>query len=83
MDTEMQDAGFKDMGEYVLNMKNTVAQYITTRPIMDICEETVWMPGAWVAKRWWKQDVLNLEGERAAAAAAEGGEYRVEEDMER
>ena len=29
------------------------------------------MPGKWVAKMWWEQEVLDLSGTRAAAAAAE------------
>ena len=48
----MEEAGFEDMGEYVLKRHNMSAQYIVTRPIMDLCKETVRMPGVWVAKRW-------------------------------
>ena len=58
------------MGSYVLKRQNMVAQYITTRPILDLCEETVLRSGAWVARRWWYQDVLDLEGERAAVGAS-------------
>ena len=49
------------------------------RPIMDLCEETVQMAGAWVANRWWEQEGLNLEGERAAAAEAAGRDREGEE----
>ena len=42
----MQEAGFKEMGEYVMKRNNTVAQYIATQPILDLCEEAVRMPGA-------------------------------------
>ena len=48
-----------------------VAQYIATRPIMDLCKETVHMPGTWVAKRWWYQEGLDLKGAREAASAEE------------
>ena len=51
LETVMQDEGFEDIGEYVLKRQNTVAQYIVTRPILDLCEETVRIPGAWVSKR--------------------------------
>ena len=27
-------------------------QYIATRPIMYLCEETVWRSGVWVSMRW-------------------------------
>ena len=46
----MQEAWFEDMEEYVLKRQNMVAQYIAMRPIMDLCKETVWMPGTWVGK---------------------------------
>ena len=48
---------------------------------MDQCEEMVQMTGAWVAKRWWEQEGLDLAGARAAAA--EEDEEREEEEMER
>ena len=51
----MEEAGFEEMGEYVLHRHNTVEQYITTRPILDLCEETVQRSGEGVARRWWDQ----------------------------
>ena len=83
LEAAMQEAGFEEMGEYVLKRQNTVAQYIVTRPILDLCEETVRMPGTWVAKRWWEQEGLDLARARAAAAVAEGEGERGEEETER
>ena len=40
---------------YVTRRKNTVAQYITMRPIMDLCERSVKRPVKWVSRRWWEQ----------------------------
>ena len=37
----MEGEGFEDMEDYVLKTQNTVAQNITTRPIMDLWKETV------------------------------------------
>ena len=48
----MEEAGFEDMGEYVRKMQNTVAQYISTWPILDLYEERVRISGSWVAKMW-------------------------------
>ena len=48
-----------------------VVQYISMVHIIDLCEETVWLPGWWVAKRWWYQEGLDLA--RARAAEEEGG----------
>ena len=49
----MQEEGFVEVGEYVLKRYNTVASYIATWTIMDLYEETVKIPGTWVAKQWW------------------------------
>ena len=40
-----------------------VAQYIVTRPILDLCEEAVQRPGTQFYKSWWEQEGLDLEGE--------------------
>ena len=62
----------------MLKRQNTVLRYIATRLLLDLCEETVQMPGTWVAKRWWGKELMDLAGARAAAAAAEE-EGRAEE----
>ena len=46
-----------------------VAQYIIAQPIMDLCEETLQIPGTGVAKMWWEQEVLDLSVVRAVASA--------------
>ena len=64
-----------------MKRKNTVAQYIATRPIMDLCEETVRRSGTWVARIWWDKEGLDLEDEKEAAAVeadGEGGSEREE-----
>ena len=48
-----------------------VAQYIATRPILDLCERSTWRPGARVTRRWWEQAGIDLEGEKKKAAEAE------------
>ena len=62
-----------------MRRQNTVAQYIATRPILDLCERSVLRPGVRVSWRWWEQDGLDLEGvkKRAAAAAESGGEKTI------
>ena len=62
------------MGAYVLNRQNTVSQYIVTRPILDLCEETVRRPGAWVSRIWWEQEGLDLAGARVAVSSVVDGE---------
>ena len=60
-----------------------VAQYIATRPIMDLCERSDWRPGARVSWRWWEQDGLDLDGANKRASAEvelDRGETIGEED---
>ena len=58
------------------------AQYIATRPILDLCERSVRRPGVLVSQRWWEQDGLDLEGakKRAEAAAESDGEEAICEE---
>ena len=41
---------------------------------MDICERTLWRPGAWVDQIWWEQERVELAGARERVAAAVDGE---------
>ena len=56
-------------------VQNTVAQYISTQPILDLCESSAQRPGAWVSRQWWKHDGLYLEGAKKRAEA----ESKIEE----
>ena len=48
-------------------VQNTVAQYIATQPILDLCERSARRLGAWVYRRWWKHAGLYLEGAKKRA----------------
>ena len=48
----MEEAGFEEIGDYILKRQKTVAPYIVMRSIMDLCNKMVRRPGAWVAWRW-------------------------------
>ena len=39
--------------------------------ILEICEETVQMPGMWFAKRWWERKGLDLVGFWVTVAVSE------------
>ena len=58
----MEEAGFEDIGVYILKRQNTAAQDIVTRPILDLYEKSVQRPGAWFYWRWWEQEGPNLAG---------------------
>ena len=70
----MAEAGFEDIGTYVMRRQNTVTQYIMTRPILDLCDWSARRPGVWVSWRWWEQDGLDLKREKERAAAKSDGE---------
>ena len=54
--------GLEVVDMYVIFHQNTIAQYIETRPILELCLEAESNPGEWVAHRWWEQGGLDLEG---------------------
>ena len=68
----MEEKGFEEIGVYITRRQNTVTQYIATRLILDLCEQSIWRPGAWVSWKWWEKEGIDLEGSRRAAAAEEG-----------
>ena len=52
LEDAMAEVGLQDMETYVSGSQNTVAQYIATRPIMDLCLAAERRPGPRVEMRW-------------------------------
>ena len=50
-----KEAGFTEISKSITNRQNTVAHYIATRPILDLCARTTQRGGARVSRRWWDQ----------------------------
>ena len=71
----MKVTGLVRIWKSILWRQNTVAQFIATQPILDLCKNSTWRPGARVARRWWEQMGIDWKGarERAAASAVEPG----------
>ena len=65
----MEEAGFEGIRNSVTRRRNTVAQYIATRPIMDLCKRSTRWPGARVSRRWWEQAGIDLEGAKKATVS--------------
>ena len=67
------ESGFKGIGKYITRRQNMIAQYIATRPFLDLCDNYSRKTGERVSQRWWEKAGLYLVGakKRAAAAAAE------------
>ena len=67
----MGDTVLEEVETYITQKYKTVAQYIATRTILELCEEADWHSGEWVLKRWWDQEGKNLSGGGSSAATAE------------
>ena len=76
----MAEAGLQKVDTYVSLHQNTVAQYISTRPIMDLYLTKKRRPGPRVVTRWWEQEGLELEGLWTASQEAEQTEGEEETD---
>ena len=66
----MGETGFEGIRKSVTRRQNTVAQYIATRPILDLCEKYARRQGVRVSRWWWEQAGIDLEGAKNRAAEA-------------
>ena len=57
------------MEEYIWRRQNTVAQFIATQSLLDLCGEIERTPGARVGMQWRKQEEIDLTGARDTDAA--------------
>ena len=64
----MREAGLMEIRKSIENRQNTGAQYIVTRPLLDLCEEARAREGARVPMQWWNQTGIEWE-----AAKTRGG----------
>ena len=55
----MKEAGFTDVRMSITRSQNMVAQYIATRPLLELCEGAKQQGGARVTMRWWDQKGIN------------------------
>ena len=77
----MEQSGFEETGIYITRRQNTVAQYITMQPILDLYEQSVWRTGYWVSWRWCEQEGIYLEGSKKRAAEdSDREEYKCGEE---
>ena len=80
----MREAGFEEISKSVMRRQNTVAQYIATRPILDLCERVTQRLGARMSQQWWEQEGIDLEKakERAAETTTTDLESEAESEVE-
>ena len=65
------EAGFDTMETYIWRRHNTVAQYIATLLLLDLCKAAERNQGARVEIQWWEQAEIDLSGERETEVEAE------------
>ena len=61
----MREAGLTDIRKSIADRQNTVAQYIATRPLLDLCKGARARDGAKVPMRWWNQADIDWETEKS------------------
>ena len=62
------------MEEYIGRHQNTVAEYITTKSLLDLCEGLKRSPGVQVGIWCWEQAVLDMAEAREPSDATEEGD---------
>ena len=81
----MKEAGFAGIRKSITNRQNTVAQYIATRPIIDLCEQTTQRGGEKVYRRFWDQTDIRWETAKEQAAETDSeseSEMELEAEVE-
>ena len=75
----MVEEVFEGIREYITRGQNMVAQYVATRPLMDLCERSSRRPWSRVSRRWSEQAGIDLEGakKRAVVAGESNGEEKI------
>ena len=64
----MREAGFKGIWKTITRRQNTVAQYIATGPILDLCEWATQRLGERLSWWWWEQEEIDPETAKGRAA---------------
>ena len=67
----MEEAGLTDIRTSIPRRQKTVAQYIATRPLLDLCVGARAREGAKVTLRWWEQAGIDWEKSKAKGTVKE------------
>ena len=67
----MKEAGFTDVRTSITRRQNAVAQFIATRPLLELCEGTTQRGRARVTMGWWDQKGIDWEKANSRGAATE------------
>ena len=72
LDAEITAVGLEEVDTYVLHLYNTIAQYIATRPILEICLAAERQPGVQVTRKWWEHAGLTFGHEARMVGGGTG-----------
>jgi hypothetical protein len=61
IDKALEEVGLWPIEKYIEKRQNTVADYVATRPIFELCTEAEWQSGSATSRRWWDQVNHNSE----------------------
>ena len=75
----MKDAGLIDVYTSIQRRQNTVAQYIATRPLLDLCKGAQQREGVRVTLRWWEQSGIDWEKAEEKETETEATHSNVQE----
>ena len=83
----MREAGLIDIRKSIENRQNTIAQYIATRPLLDLCEGARAREGGKVPMRWWNQakndwETAKTKGVETDSTSGSGTDTDGEEERE-
>ena len=65
LEGSMKEVELMDIRTSILRRQNRVAQYIATRPLLDLCEGAKAREGVKVPLRWWDQAGIDWETAKA------------------
>ena len=77
----MKEAGFTDVRTSINRRQNMFAQYIATRPLLELCKGAKQRGGARGTMRWWDQKLIYWEKAKARVEET-GSEAESETDVE-
>ena len=78
----MKEAVFMEIRKSITNRHNMVAQYIATRPLLDLCEGSKQRGGARVSRSWWDQKGIDWEKDKVRAAETDSESEMEKEEEE-
>ena len=81
----MKEVGLTNVRTSINRRQNMVAQYIATRPLLDLCTGATQREGVQVTLRWWDQTGIDWEKAKVREAetesASESGTYMEGEEV--